>query len=69
MLALPKIVALATALSTLASATPISTHTPAEALAGAGSPAAVAPLLSHAVDQGKEAVKDSYSQSLFAARS
>jgi hypothetical protein len=69
MLALPSLVALATAFSSLAAATPISTFADAAAAAGhphgkAAAAPALAPIVAHAVDQGKEAIKDSYSQSL-----
>lgn len=66
MLALPSLVALATAFSTLAVATPISTYADAAAAVhphgkAAGAPA-LAPIVAHAVDQGKEAIKDAYSK-------
>ena len=63
MLALPSLVALATAFSTLAAATPVSTFADAAAAHPHGKAApALAPVVAHAVDQGKEAIKDSYSQ-------
>lgn len=58
----PSLVALATAMSTLTSATPISTSADAASVVPEIA-RSVAPLLSHAVDMGKDAIEDSYSQS------